>query len=66
MILELDLCSIQLFTIYSSFLNLKVHVGIFNLFDSPCVSMRLHVKEDVKGMIFILNQNYINLSFYEN
>ena len=31
--------------------------------DSPCAGMGLHVKESVKGMIFILNSNLISLSF---
>ena len=30
---------------------------LFGLFDSPHMSMRLHVREGVKNIIFILNPN---------
>ena len=36
---------------------------LFGLFDSLRMGMRLHVKEDVKGMIFILIPNPTSLSF---
>ena len=43
----------HLFIIYSSFVDLKVHKGLFDLFNSPCDGMRLYVREGVKSMIFI-------------
>lgn len=30
---------------------------------SPCVGMELHVREGVKGIIFMLNPNAISFSF---
>ena len=36
---------------------------LFGLFDSPRAGMGLHVRESVKGMVFILNQNPTSLSF---
>ena len=36
---------------------------LFGLFDSPRANMRLHVREGVKSMIFILNSNPTRLSF---
>ena len=36
---------------------------LFGLFDSSREGMRVHVRESVKGMIFILNLNPISLSF---
>ena len=36
---------------------------LYGLFDSTRMSMRLHVREGVKGMIFILNTNPTNLNF---
>ena len=36
---------------------------LFGLFDSPRARMGPHVREGVKGMIFILNPNLISLSF---
>ena len=36
---------------------------LFDLFDSPSVVMGPHVKEGVKDMIFVLNQNPTSLSF---
>ena len=35
---------------------------LFGLFDSPCIGMRLHMREGVKDMIFILNPNPTSLS----
>ena len=50
--------------IYSPFVDLKVHRRFYFvcLFDSPSMGMELHVREGVKGMIFILNQNPTSLS----
>ena len=50
----------------SPFIDLKVHGRLFGLFDSSRTSVRLHVREGVKNMIFILNLNLTNLSFYES
>ena len=36
---------------------------LFSLFDSPCAVIKPYMREDVKGMIFILNSNPIRLSF---
>ena len=36
---------------------------IFGLFDSPRAGLCQHMKEGVKGMIFILNPNCTSLSF---
>ena len=55
--------SSHLFAIYSSFVDVKVHGGLFDLFDSPRAGIWLYVREDVEGMIFILNPIPINLSF---
>ena len=53
----------HIFAIYSPFVDLKVHEGLFGWFNSPCAGMRLHVREGVKDMIFILNSNPTSLSF---
>ena len=55
----------HLSTSYSSFVDLKIHGGptLCGLFDSPCAGMGLHVKEGVKGKMFILNPNPTTLSF---
>ena len=55
---ELSLC--DLFPIYCFESSLKT---LFGVFDSPRVGMSLHVREDIKDMIFILNQNLTSLSF---
>ena len=39
---------------------------LFGLFYSPSASMGLHVREPIKNMICILNQNRISLSFLES
>ena len=39
---------------------------MFGLFDTPLAGKGPHVMEGVKGMIFILNQNPISLSFKES
>ena len=53
----------HLFVIYSPFVDLKVHGGLFGLFDSPRAGMGLHVREGVKSMVFILNSFPTSLSF---
>ena len=58
--------SSHLSAIYSPFVDLKVHGGLFGLFYSPRAGMRLHVREGIKVMIFILNQNSTSLSFKES
>ena len=50
----------HLSAIYSSFVDLKVHKGLYYF---PRAGMRLHMREDVKGMTFILNSNLTSLSF---
>ena len=57
--------SSHLFSIYSPFVDLKVHRGptLFGLFDFLHAGMGLHVRESVKDMIFILNPNPTSLSF---
>ena len=51
--------SSQLSAIYSPFANLEIHRGLtlFGLFDSPYIGTRLHMKENIKDMVFILNSN---------
>ena len=49
--------------ILNPFVDLKVHGGLFGLFDSPHAGMGLHVREGVKDIIFILNPNPTCLSF---
>ena len=54
-------------TIYSPVADLKVHKRLyFDFFDSLRVGMRLHMRESIKNIIFILNSNPISSSFYEN
>ena len=36
---------------------------LFGLFDSSDTSMGMYTREDVKGVIFILNLNYRSLNF---
>ena len=55
----------HLFAIYSPFVDLKVHGGRLYL---VCLTLHvkvtgLHVREVIKGMIFILNPNPRSLSF---
>ena len=68
MVLELDLVGGPWFK--TSFCNLfpiwrfeSPWRTLFGLFDSLRAGMRPHVREGVKGMIFILNLNPTNLSF---
>ena len=51
--------SSQLSTIYSPFADLEVHRGLtlFGLFDSPHTGTRLHMRENIKDMLFLLNPN---------
>ena len=46
--------------IYFPFVDLKVHKRLY------LVYLTLHMREDVKDMIFILNTNLTSLSFYES
>ena len=62
-VLQEVLGSSHLFAIYFPFVELKVHGRLFGLFDSPRAGMGPHVREGVKGMIFILNLNPTSLSF---
>ena len=58
------LSSSHLFAIYTPFVDLKVHEGLyFGLFDSSRAGMGLHVRKGVKDKIFILNLNHTSLSF---
>ena len=64
LVLQEVLGSNYLSTIYSSFVDLKVHKGLYLVcLTLPCASMELHVREGVKGMIFILNPNHTSMSF---
>ena len=50
--------------IYSPFVDLKVHGGLFGLFDSPRVGMGPHLREGVKRYdIHIKSKSYNYLSF---
>ena len=47
------------------FVDLKIHERLFGLFDYPRAGMWPHLREGVKGMIFVLNPNPTSLSFWE-
>ena len=53
-----SLCNFFLICLFESLYRAQ-----FDLFNSPCAGMGWHVRDGFKGMIFILNQNPISLSF---
>ena len=55
---ELPLCNLFQICCFESLLR-----TLFGVFYYPHAGMALHVREDIKGMIFILNQNPTSLSF---